>query len=225
MQPFFKKTMSVVVMSLVLSACQTTPRPTDDVSQPGTAAAGWRTAITDADFDRLRRARAAWTQALKQAQASGYGAQIDALGDFANPDYALDTPRPPAGMYQCRVIKLGAKTAANLDYSESRSFDCKVSVDSDGVTSFEKLDGAQRHIGHFWTDNVRRDVFLGTMVLGDERSSLPYGTDRQRSLVGMVERVDSELWRITLPWPAWEATLELIELKPYPANTPYSSAE
>ena len=55
---------------------------------------------------------------------------------------------------------------------------------------FTKLTGSQRQVG---LDIPRRrrsaQVFLGTLVLGDEQRALQYGRDEQRDIAGYVERI------------------------------------
>ena len=59
-----------------------------------------------------------------------------------------------------------------------------------------------------------REVFLGTLVLGDERRAMQYGRDPDRDVAGFVERIGPARWRLVLPRPAFESTLDVIELVP-----------
>jgi len=61
-------------------------------------------------------ARAQFEQALAAARKSGHSAEIDREGVLLDPDAAQAGPAIPNGMYRCRVIKLGAKAAGNLDF-------------------------------------------------------------------------------------------------------------
>ena len=63
-------------------------------------------------------------------------------------------------------------------------------------------------------DNDRRMIFLGTLLLGDEIRALRYGRDRERDLIGVVERVGAQRWRIAFPYPHYESLLDVIELVP-----------
>ena len=85
-----------------------------------------------------------------------------------------------------------------------------------GRLHFTKLTGSQRPVGTLFPDNGRRMVFLGTLMLGDETRALRYGRDRERNLIGVVERVGPNRWRIAFPYPHFESLLDVIELVPAP---------
>jgi Domain of unknown function (DUF4893) len=57
-------------------------------------------------------------------------------------------------------------------------------------------------------------IFLGTMILGDETRALRYSRDRERDLIGIIERVGPGRWRMTFPRPRYESLLDVIELTP-----------
>ena len=80
--------------------------------------------------------------------------------------------------------------------------------------SFAKLTGSQRPIGHILPSVGERRVFLGTLQLGDERRALEYGHDRDRDMAGIVERIGEQRWRLAFPYPAFESTIDIIELVP-----------
>ncbi|WP_374577078.1 DUF4893 domain-containing protein [Phenylobacterium sp. J367] len=40
-----------------------------------------------------------------------------------------------------------------------------------------------------------------------------YGRDPERDQVGVVERIGERTWRLVLPFPKQESTLDLIELR------------
>jgi hypothetical protein len=197
------KRLLLLLAPLLLPACA--------ADQPGPAAAvpaapGWRAVATDFDRDRIRKWRTAWVKALAQAQAAGHGAEIE-------PDAALKGAEPPAGDYRCRVVKLGGKSEAMLDFVAYPAFDCRISAGA-GVRDFVKLTGSQRPVGRLFADGDRRLVFVGTLQLGDERGILRYGHDRQRDMIGVLERVGDRRWRLAFPYPAFESTLDVIELLP-----------
>ena len=48
-----------------------------------------------------------------------------------------------------------------------------------------------------------RQVFLGTLVLSDERRALQYGQDETRDVAGFVERIGPNRWRLVMPQPAF----------------------
>lgn len=177
------------------------------------AQAGWRAIATDSDLERARKWRTAWVRALAKARAGGHSAEIAAEGALLEPDAALRGVAPPAGDYRCRVLKVGGKGEGMLDYVAYPYFDCRLSAGS-GAMDFVKLTGSQRPVGRLFPDGDRRLVFLGTLQLGDEQGVLRYGHDRQRDMIGLVERIGERRWRLAFPYPAFESTLDVLELVP-----------
>lgn len=51
------------------------------------------------------------------------------------------------------------------------------------------------------------------LQLGDEVRVPKYGASPDSDLVGLVQRVGDDRWRIAFPWPAFESKLDLLELK------------
>ena len=60
----------------------------------------------------------------------------------------------------------------------------------------------------------RRQIFLGTMMLGDETRPMDYGRDSMRDMAGAVERIGPNRWRLILPYPNFESVMDVIELVP-----------
>jgi hypothetical protein len=173
----------------------------------------WRQVVTDEDRDRLRDWRAAWVKALKQASAGGYASHIAAEGVLLQPDSALGGSRIPNGKYRCRMIKLGAKSQGMLPFVAYRSFGCRVKQEGD-LQGFGKLSGSQRQVGLIFPNDQLRQVFLGTLVLGDEARAMQYGADQDRDLAGYVERIGPNRWRLVLPYPRFESVVDVLELVP-----------
>lgn len=173
----------------------------------------WRSIATVADRQRLREWRTAWIAALQKARAGGAGAKIDADPALYAYDAALTNPVPPHGDYRCRTVKLGAKAAGGLDYVAYPYFRCRVASDENGVM-LAKLTGSQRVSGTIYSSDTSRAVFLGTIALGDERSAMRYGRDATRDVAGWVERIAPQRWRLAQPYPAFESTLDVLELVP-----------
>lgn len=173
----------------------------------------WRTVVTAADRVRLRRWRSAWVTALDQVRAAGHAGDVAGDAALFEPDRALADPMPPAGDYRCRVFKLGSQGAAGLGYVAYPAFQCRVSGDG-APLRFAKLTGSQRPVGRIFASEPARAVFLGTIVLGDESRTIDYGRDTTRDMAGFVERIGTRRWRMLLPYPAFESTLDVIELVP-----------
>ena len=194
------------LLCLALAACA--PKPI-----VATATTDWRAAATGHDRQRLRDWRATFVSALAKARASGHGAEIAAEGVLLEPDAALGGGPIANGAYRCRVIKLGALSPGMLDYVAYPFFNCQVQQER-GLQGFAKLTGSQRPVGVVFPGDALRQVFLGTLVLGDEARAMQYGNDPDRDLAAFVERIGPNRWRMVLPRPAFESTLDVIELVP-----------
>lgn len=203
----------LVGSAFALSACSLF-RGDDERIEPMPAPAGWRDVATAADRERLRTWRDAWTEALQKVRASGQGDKLAIQGPLMQPDAALASVTPPPGDYSCRTFKLGAQQErGGLDYVAYAPFMCRIAVEK-ALFSFTKLSGSQRPVGLLFPDRENRMIFLGTMMLGDETRPLDYDRDPERDIAGAFERIGPERWRLVLPWPHWESTLDIIELVP-----------
>ena len=147
------------------------------------------------------------------ARRAGHGDEIDREGALLQPDAALGGGPIPNGLYRCRVIKVGAKADGLLNYVSYPAFSCRVSADG-GLQSFAKLTGSQRHVGVIFPGDMMRQVFLGTIALGDEQGALQYGQDETRNVAGYIERIGPNRWRLILPRPHFESQLDVMELVP-----------
>jgi hypothetical protein len=193
----------VAVAALLITACATT--------QKTPAVQRWQEVAVEADRQRLRDWRDAFTTALDEARKGGHAADIEREGALLNPDAAIGGP-VPNGEYSCRVIKVGAKREGMLNYIAYPPFRCR--IEHGKAQRFTKLTGSQRHVGLIYPGDQLRQVFLGTLVLGDETQAYQYGRDAERDLAGWVERIGDRRWRILLPYPHYESTLDVIELIP-----------
>jgi hypothetical protein len=200
----------ILALLAPLAACAALPQT---VRSPVSASGDWRSVATDSDRQRLRDWRTAFTRALDQARKAGHSADIAREGRLLEPDAALGPVPIPNGAYKCRVIKVGAKSEGLLDYIAYPAFDCRIRQEKQ-LQSFYKLTGSQRHAGLIFADNPVRQVFLGTLVLGDETRAMQYGRDPDRDVAGWIERIDDRRWRIVLPYPRYESTLDVVELVP-----------
>lgn len=201
-----------LLLSAVLAACAgcaSLEPPTHVVH----ADRGWRTAATEADRERLREWRGAFVKALAAARSAGYGSDIEREGALLDPDSALPDPALPNGLYRCRVIKLGAKSPGMLDFVAYPFFTCRVEQEGN-LQAFAKLTGSQRHVGVILPQDQLRQVFLGTLMLGDEDRAMHYGVDPERDVAAFVERIGPERWRLVMPSPNFESQLDVMELLP-----------
>ena len=195
---------------LGLTACAEFSPPATVVPQPSL---DWRSVATDSDRERLREWRMAFVDALRAARASGHSAEIAREGALLEPDAALGGGPIPNGDYRCRVTKLGAKSPGMLDYVSYSAFSCRISQ-AGQVQDFAKLTGSQRQVGTIFPGDPLRQVFLGTLVLGDESRALQYGRDTERDVAGYVERIGPNRWRMIMPRPHFESVMDVMELVP-----------
>jgi hypothetical protein len=180
------------------------------IDQP---ARDWHLVATDADRARLRDWRGAFVEGLAAARRSGAGAKVDAEGALLAPDAALPGPAIPNGTYNCRVTKLGAKSAGLLDYIAYPAFTCRVRAER-GLQGLAKLSGSQRQVGLIFPGDALRTIFLGTLMLSEENRAMQYGGDPDRDVAGYVERIGPRRWRLLIPRPTFESQIDIIELVP-----------
>jgi len=173
----------------------------------------WKAIATDQDKDRMRNWRTALEEGRAQAEASGHGAELAALGPLAELDSGLELGNLPDGDYRCRTIKLGWKGDPGLGYVAYPYFTCRIRPEKE-LLGFAKLTGSQRPVGLIFPDDDLRRVFLGTLVLGDEDYAMRYGSDPERDMAGMLQRIGDNQYRLLLPNPAFESKIDIIELVP-----------
>ena len=173
----------------------------------------WRAVATLSDRERLRDWRDAFVAGLNAARAAGHGDAIAREGALLEPDSALPGGTIPNGNYRCRMIKLGAKSPGLLDYVAYPAFACRIRQERD-LQGFAKLSGSQRQVGLIFPGDAMRQVFLGTLVLGDERRAMQYGRDEERDVAGFVERIGPDRWRMLMPRPHFESRIDVLELVP-----------
>ncbi|WP_394653368.1 DUF4893 domain-containing protein [uncultured Sphingomonas sp.] len=213
---------ALAFLMAALAAC--TPAQDGAAAQTGATApatecrlpsgANWREIATPGDRTRLRTWRDAWTAALGTIRARSGMAAVTGEGALLEPDRALGTdPTPPPGDYRCRAIKLGVRDETRPAVAPQTALPCRIVRDGD-VLRLTQPDGAQRVNGTIYPDTAVRGVFLGTLALTDEPTPLAYGSDSVRDMAGLVERVADRKWRIVLPRPALESTLDVIEVTP-----------
>ena len=199
----------LIVALLTLSGCAEFQQAPGVIAQPSR---DWRAVATESDRLRLREWRSAFVDALRSARAGGHSANVAREGVLLDPDAALGGSIPD-GAYRCRVIKVGAKSTGPLDFVSYPHFDCRIG--QQGVLQhFAKLTGSQRQVGLIFPGDPLRQVFLGTLVLGDEARAIQYGLDTERDVAGFVERIGPNRWRLIMPRPHFESQMDVMELVP-----------
>ena len=200
----------LLTLTLLLAGCGTVRQSAGMLPQWSN---DWRHVATENDRKRLRDWRKAFVDGLDAARKAGHSAEIASEGALLDPDAALAGGQIPSGTYACRVIKLGAKSQGMLEYVSYPPFVCRIDQERD-LQGFAKLTGSQRPVGLIFANDALRQIFLGTLVLGDEREARQYGQDEIRDVAGFVERIGPSRWRLVMPRPAFESQIDVIELVP-----------
>lgn len=182
-------------------------------SDPQPFANDWRKVATPADKGRLLRWRTALVNALAEVKREGGDEMVAREAALLAPDAALERPAIPAGSYLCRTIKLGRKGAYTAPLSVRPAVQCTIS-DRGGTQWLSASGGNQRPRGTLYAGNEWRQIFLGTLSLGDEMRGMDYGRDATRDMAGLLERIGEQRWRLILPEPAFESSVDIIELIP-----------
>lgn len=207
-----------LALVLILAACATGPAVPPPPAPPPQGGGGpvlrdWRGIITETDRNRLSRLDEAWRVALDQARRLDGSGDLAGTGALIDPDAALGDAEPPEGDYRCRTVKLGSQGGAGLGYVVYGWFDCLIERTPQGL-KLSKLTGSQRPSGLLFPEDDRGLVFLGSLSLGDEPPANSYGRTPDRDMVGRLERIGPNRWRLLLPFPQYESTLDIIELVP-----------
>lgn len=201
----------LLAMLLGCSSCSVIEQPSGLIPRWTTK---WKDVATQDDRLRLSDWRASFIAALDAAKKGGHQADIIREGALLEPDAALGPPAIPNGIFRCRVIKIGAKPESNGPvYDAFAPFLCQVSADR-GLQRFNKFGGAQRYVGLLFPGDSIHQIFLGTLVLGDEKQALQYGQDELRDIAGYVERIGPDRWRLIMPKPHFESQFDVMELVP-----------
>jgi hypothetical protein len=175
----------------------------------------WPTVASAEDEDRIARLPDAWRTALREAGAD-HGAMVDTQGMLLVPDAALaGNLQPPPGTYRCKTLKLGSQMQpAGLAFVEYPPFKCTIELSPGGDLILTKTTGSQRLRGLLYPDSDKRLVFIGAQAWGaDEKGYPTYGQMPERDQIGVFERVGTDRWRLTLPWPKQESKLDVLELR------------
>ena len=199
--------------TLLLAGCGHTPKTVSAAVR----AKPWQTVIYAADRKRLATLYGAWTRSLADVQKAGQMPLLTALGDLAVPAAAHVAPLPAPGAYRCRSVKLGNRDDGTIRTATPPVIiapyqPCSITASS-GLLYFDQGTGGQRIAGKLYPDGNRL-VFLGSMALAGESGSMAYGADSDRDQVGVLRAIGDRRWRLELPWPMWQANLQVIEIVP-----------
>ncbi len=197
----------LLALMSVLASCGSKHPP----ATPVAVTSDWHRTITSSDMERLRSWREAFVRAVEKARAAGHGASIAREGALLEPDSARALVAPAPGAYRCRTIKVGGKGSMMGDYVVYPATPCSITREND-VLGFSKSGGTQRPVGLLFPGEANRMIFLGTMMLGDERRPLEYGRDSRRDMAGALELIGSNRWRLVLPYPRFESMLDVVEV-------------
>lgn len=171
----------------------------------------WRKAATAQDRARLRNWRDAWLAALAEARATPAGAAALAADPaLFDPDRTIEGAALGPGVYRCRIHRLGGIGPVVRALQSGAWTGCRVT--EEGATRRFATDGEQRASGNLYDGTDSRTVFLGTLALGDEDRPLRYGRDARRDMAGLVERIGPGRWRLVLPFPGFQSTLDVMEI-------------
>jgi hypothetical protein len=199
-----------LALTLTLGGCNVLEQPSGLIPRWTTA---YKEVISENDRVRLRDWRQSFEKAIDGARKAGHSAEIASEGTLLDPDAALPSPAIPDGMYRCRVIKLGRRPEGLRDYTALPGFICRVRAER-SLQRLTKLSGSQRYVGLLFPGDSVREVFLGTLALGDETRVLQYGQDQQRDVAAYLERIGPNRWRLVMPAPHFESQLDVMELVP-----------
>ena len=202
---------ATALLAFALTSCSVIEQPSGLIPRWTST---WKEVATTDDRQRLADWRSSFVAALDSAKKAGHAADIASEGVLLEPDAALGPPAVPNGMFRCRVIKVGAKAdSGGAAYSSFPASLCRVKADR-GLQRFNKFGGQQRYVGLIFPGDAIDQVFLGTLVLGDETLALQYGQDQLRDVAGYVQRIGPNRWRIIMPKPHFESQFDVIELVP-----------
>lgn len=203
--------------ALSLAACASTKPAIQFASVEQVVEPGWRSTMSAEDVARLEALPRTWEAVRGQAELRSKRLWA-AHADLVAADAALDHPALPPGSYNCRLISLGQKTARGAAVRAFNPFFCYVRGEGEAGLSFTKQTGTDLPGGWLHADGDRRYVFLGAKQRKPGDNSLGYGSDAERDLAGVVERVGPFRWRLVVPWRNGKPGLDVYELTPVPAD-------
>jgi Domain of unknown function (DUF4893) len=174
----------------------------------------WRTEISDFDRGRLDQLSESKAKGLAEAEQGAPAGDLEIIHALVDADGAGVSDNEILGGWQCRTIKLGGM-APDVIYSWFR---CRVRNTRNGLY-FEKVTGTQRISGYLdeYNDGY---LLLGSWTVGHERPK-PYSGGNagagapttHTDAVGVLTALDARHLRIEFPYPFYESTFDVMELK------------
>ena len=120
---------------------------------------------------RLRDWRTTFVDALAAARKSGHAAEIAREGALLDPDAALGGGPIPNGDVPLPGDQARRQVGRDCSIMSPIPPSPAASAPSASCSGFAKLTGSQRQVGLIFPGDAMRQVFLGTLVLGDERAA------------------------------------------------------
>ena len=205
---------ALAALSACASRTQVAAVPDHPVAAFAQPRTGWQAIVTDEDDRRVAGLTDTWTSAL--AASKRFARQIAREGDLLVPQAARNHPAPPPGSYRCRLIKIGAAQGREPAFQAFPEFFCHIRGDRPDALFFTKQTGSELPGGWLHDDGERRLVLTGARQHGINDAPLVYGSEPDRDLVGVIERVGPFRWRLVLPWRGQRSGLDVYELTPVP---------
>lgn len=210
------------VLALVVAACAPTPGNKKAIvaAIPLVEDKGWRKLVTKEDERRITDIPATWRRLLSGLPAR-YQTAVSKEKGLLSPDAGRDHPSPPPGSYRCRLVKFTAPLTsegrrADAPVKSFPDFFCYIRGEQDNELSFTKQTGTELPRGWLHQDGNRRLILVGARQREAGGTSLAYGMETDRDVVGVVERIGPFRWRLVLPWREARSGLDIYELTPVP---------
>ena len=201
----------------LLAGCETArpeqpaPEAAITIEQPPEPA--WRGIMHPEDQNRLSDVETAWMRALDEARGGGFTRRLASEGALLEPDSALPRAALPPGSYRCRLIRIAPATRRQRALTTRGPYFCHVGADGP-MLSLTQQTGTERPGGYLWEDGDQRMIFIGATARGREEVPPAYGDNAERNVVGILERIGPFRYRLVMPDPGGDATLEVLELVP-----------
>jgi hypothetical protein len=210
------KSLSLLAALALLAACAPRARVALEAEPPAVATAqpqvGWRAIVSPEDAERIERLPQTWEAAL--ATARRHARQITREGELLEARAARYHPAPPPGSYRCRLVRIGTVQGREPALRAFPDFFCHIRGDRSDSLFFTKQTGTELPGGWLHADGDRRFVLTGAKQRRVGGEPLVYGSEPERDLVGVLERIGPFRWRLVLPWRDAQAGLEVYELTP-----------